>query len=95
MTELSPDVFARLRAFAAAPPVSAEDLNEATRCVRLACPDFAFAGIGMNRRATFTLGPGASHQLSGRTHGDLLSQAAALITGREADRVERRREKGK
>ncbi|MEO6528451.1 MAG: hypothetical protein ABIP93_17675 [Gemmatimonadaceae bacterium] len=93
MTELSEDHLARLRAFANKAPESAPELNEALRYVRLACPDFAFSGTGISRHATLTLHPGPPIELSGRTYGDLLAQAARRITGVLHESEERRRGK--
>ncbi|HEV7992294.1 MAG TPA: hypothetical protein VGP25_10760 [Gemmatimonadaceae bacterium] len=81
----------RLRAFASEPPEHAAELNEATRCVQSVCPDFAFSGTGIARRATFTLRDGTPKEVTGRTHGDLLSKAAGVITGKKAERIDRRR----
>jgi hypothetical protein len=81
MPEMPDDVLTRLRAFAREAPASAPELNEALRCIRIACPDFAFSGTGISRHATFTLRDAPPTVLSGRTYGDLLAQAARLITG--------------
>ena len=94
MTEPSDDALARLRAFASESPKSAEELNEATRIVRSICPDFAVSGIGLDRRASLTLRDGVRKEFTGRTYGDLLAHAAALITGKSADREDRRHGKG-
>ena len=90
MNDIPADVLDRLRVFASEPPMSAAELNEATRCVRVVCPDFAFSGGGIERRASFTLRDGVRKELAGRTHGDLLAQAAGIITGKELEREERR-----
>lgn len=91
MSEIAPDVLSRLRAFASEAPESADELNDAMRCVLSVCPDFKITGTGIDRRATFTLRDGVAKELAGRTHADLLAQAAALITGKALDRVDRRK----
>lgn len=84
------DALQRLRAFATEHPVRAEELNEALHCIRAICPDFAFSGVRLSRRAAFTSPDGTRHELAGRTHGDLLGQAARLITGAPVTRDDRR-----
>ena len=95
MSDIPPDVIARLRAFAGDPPISSDELNEATRCILAVCPDFQLTGIRMDRRATFTLRDGVRKEITGRTPSDILAQVAGVITGRKVEREEKRRGKGK
>jgi hypothetical protein len=82
MSGIPEDVIYRLRAFAAEPPERADEIHDALEYVRAVCPDFAFAGEGTRRRATLTLRDGVTKELAGTGEGDLLAQAASLITGR-------------
>ena len=91
MSQIPPEVVERLRALANEPPVTASELNAALECVRAVSPDFDFTGIGTSRGASLTLPDGTRVQITGRTHGDLLSKAAGLLAGRPAEREERRR----
>ena len=82
MSAIPEHVMSRLRAFAAEPPESAEEINEALDCVRTVCPDFAYSAEGTPKSATLTLRGGVRKELAAVTVGELMADAASMITGR-------------